>query len=271
MDAAHLDERLATAGRHIILMDLDGALLDSGEQHALAWQEALSAAGARPAHEEILFHNMRHGPDVMPPLLTREHLRTYGEAVRAMYQAIYVRAYLPTVRPRPEAIELVHDLKMQGLRVAITSAGRAETMATVIERFDLRSWVNVAVAVDKSEGTPADGYRLALVKLDAAPEQAIVVGATFYSLRPAQRLGLPCIAVGPPQPACEDWTEAGATMAFPSYTELRATLRHLLPTSAPDAWLPRPKDGQPLVPIVRQTQRRDSDRQVVTQRITGGD
>lgn len=244
MDTAHFDERSVTAGRHIVLMDLDGALLDSGVQHALAWQEALSPCGYRPSHKELLLHIAQNGPEVMPPLLSRESLRTYGEAVWAMYRAIYARSYLPTVRPMPEAMELVHDLKAQGLRVAITSTGRAFVMATCLERLGLRELIDATVSADDLTSRQPDRYCAALSKLGAAPDEAVVIGTTLYSLRTARRLGLPFIAAGAPIPPFDDWMQAGAAVAFPHYAELRANLRHLLPTSAPEAWLARSKNQE---------------------------
>jgi beta-phosphoglucomutase-like phosphatase (HAD superfamily) len=248
MDAAHFDERSVTAGRHIVLMDLDGALLDSSVQHALAWQEALSSCGYRPSQKEVLLFIAQNGPEIMPPLLSRDNLRTYGEAVRAMYRAIYVRSYLPTVRPLPEAMELIHDLKMQGLRVAIASTGRALVTIAALERLGLRELVDATVAADDLSSRRPDRDRVALDKLNALPEEAVVIGATLYSLRVARRLDLPFIAVGSPIPPYDNWIEAGAVMSFADHPGLRAHLRHLLPTSAPDAWLARTKDQEQRLP-----------------------
>lgn len=239
MNAVHMDGHPVTAGRHIVLMDLDGAVLDSSVQHALAWQEALSSCGSRPSQNEILAHIAQHGPGSMPPVLSREHLRVYGEAVQAMYRAIYARYYLPVVRPMPEAVELIQDLKRQGLRVAVTSTGPAAVMAIALERLGLGTWVDATVTQDDLNSRQPNRYRVALDKLRASVEEAVVIGTMVYSLRAARQAGLPFIAVGPPAPPYPDWVEAGAVASFADYAVLRASLHHLLPASAPEVWLAR--------------------------------
>lgn len=240
MNAVRVDEHPVTAVRHIVLMDLDGAVLDSSVQHALAWQEAFSPCGFRPSQHQILAHIAQHGPESMPPGLSREHLRVYGEAVRAMYRAIYTRYYLPVVRPVPEAVDLIQDLKQQGLQVAVTSTGPATVMATALERLGLSAWVDATVTQDDLNGGQPDRYRAALDKLRASVEEAVVIGATLYSLRAARRADLPFIAAGPPVPPYQTWAEAGVMASFADYAALRAGLHHLLPASAPDAWLTQP-------------------------------
>lgn len=240
MNAVHGDEHPVTAVRHIVLMDLDGAVLDSSVQHALAWQEAFSPCGFRPSQQQVLAHIAQHGPESMPPGLSREHLRVYGEAVRAMYRTIYMRYYLPVVRPVPEAVDLIQDLKQQGLRVAVTSTGPAAVMATALARLGLNAWVDATVTQDDLNSGQPDRYWVALDKLRASVEDAVVIGTTVYSLRAARRAGLPFIAVGPPMPPYQTWAEAGAVASFADYAALRANLRHLLPASAPDAWLTQP-------------------------------
>ncbi|MER3459492.1 MAG: hypothetical protein C4309_13455, partial [Chloroflexota bacterium] len=162
MNAVRVDEHPVTAVRHIVLMDLDGAVLDSSVQHALAWQEAFSPCGFRPSQHQILAHIAQHGPESMPPGLSREHLRVYGEAVRAMYRAIYTRYYLPVVRPVSEAVDLIQDLKQQGLQVAVTSTGSATVMAIALERLGLSAWVDATVTQDDLNGGQPDRYRAAL-------------------------------------------------------------------------------------------------------------
>jgi len=247
MDAPHDGERAVAAGRHIVMMDLDGALLDSSAQHAMAWQEALAPCGYRLSRKDALLHVAHNGPGVIPPLLSRADLRTYGEAIRAMYWAIYTRRYRTTVRPMPGAVELVHDLKARRLQVALVSTSRTALMMYFLERLGLREWIDVAVASEDLNSGQPDPYRVALARLGASSEEAVIIGAFLSALRAARRLGLPFIAVGPPISPYENWAQAGATQSFPGFAELRASPLDLLPAGAPAAWPGKPanKSGAP--------------------------
>ena len=225
------------AGRDIIIIDLDSALLDSSIQHALAWQEALAPCGYRPSLKDILLHIARSGPDVMPPVLSRERLRTYGEAIRAMYWAIYARRYRAMVWPMPGAVELVRDLKAQGLQIAVVSTGPTALMMHFLKRLGLRELIDTCVAGEDLSRSQPDPYRVALTRLGASVDKALVIGTAPYSLRAALRLGLPFVAVGPGISPYGNWAEAGAAAAFAEFAELRASLPDLLPASVPDAWL----------------------------------
>src|ERR1043166_9585357 len=117
-----------TEGRQAYLFDLDGTLIDSVNQHVLAWREALEEGRIHLAvwriHRQIgmsggLFVNAlarEIGKTVTPEEAERIHL-THGEAFKR---------YASQVRPLPGAAELLAYLTKAGVPWAIATSRSEE-------------------------------------------------------------------------------------------------------------------------------------------------
>ena len=87
-----------------VLLDIDGTLLDSNDAHAQAWSDALREAGFEIGSETVL-PLIGMGADKLLPTLTGvDAKREEGKRLIERRKEIFLKEYLPTVRPFPKAV-----------------------------------------------------------------------------------------------------------------------------------------------------------------------
>src|SRR4051812_34091775 len=84
-----------------VLFEVDGALIDSVDAHARAWQDVLARHGyelhcARGRHQIG-----KGGEKVLPALLTKEVVEREAEQIERERPELFSREYLPRLRPFP--------------------------------------------------------------------------------------------------------------------------------------------------------------------------
>src|SRR3982074_1920679 len=118
--------RNTTAPRRFtgVLLDVDGTLLDSNDAHARSWVEVLRRHGY-----DIPFERVRpligKGTDKLLPEVTGLDPESGpGQKMSGQRKALFLRDYLPRLRPTRGARALVERLRREGFRLVVaTSAG----------------------------------------------------------------------------------------------------------------------------------------------------
>ncbi len=205
----------------VAVLDIDGTLVDTNYQHALAWYRAFRQ------HEIVLpiWRIHRHigmGDDQLVGALTDERTaREKGDDIRAAEKTLYLQL-IAEVEPMAGSRELIEELKRRGHAVVLASSAKADEVDHYLELLDARkladSWTTSA-DVESTKPAP-DLVSAALERVDGSPEDAVMVGDTPWDVEAAGKAGVKTLAVRTGGFALAELEEAGAAAVFVSVTEL---------------------------------------------------
>jgi beta-phosphoglucomutase-like phosphatase (HAD superfamily) len=119
------------------ILDIDGTLVDSNYQHALAWYRALRQHGHVLPIWRIHRHIGMGGDQLVAALCGDEVEREQGDDIRTAEKALYF-ALIDEVEPLHGARELMEDLKRRGRRVVLASSAKPEEIEHYLDLLDAR-------------------------------------------------------------------------------------------------------------------------------------
>ncbi|MGH2901270.1 MAG: HAD family hydrolase, partial [Solirubrobacteraceae bacterium] len=123
------------------LLDIDGTLVDSNYQHALAWFRAFALHGVTVpvwrCHRAIGMG----GDQLVRHLAGEDFDGEHGDAVRIEQHALFAQLR-HEVRPLAGARALIEDLKARGCRVVLASSARSEDLSHYLDLLGARELVD---------------------------------------------------------------------------------------------------------------------------------
>src|SRR5438045_6574402 len=109
----------------VLLLDIDGTLLDNTQQHIAAWRDALTALDLR-VDDETLRRNIGKGGDLFVKAVAGEEWdRRHGEKARELHGESYKRR-LHEVRPVPFVSEFLGRLHRIEIRPVLASSSNPD-------------------------------------------------------------------------------------------------------------------------------------------------
>jgi HAD superfamily hydrolase (TIGR01549 family) len=218
---------MQSGSRIAFLFDLDGTLVDSVYQHALAWREALEQAGI-----ELSVWRIHRRVGMSGGLFANALLRETGHQVTAeeaaRLQKLHTEAYArqaAQVRPLPGARELLAYLSEAGVPWAVATSGRLESARLVLGPLNIPAGVPVVTRDQVAHAKPdPDLFLAAAERLGVDIATAVVVGDSVWDLLAARRaraLGVGLLSGGYGRDELE---RAGAYRVYQDPADL---LRHL--------------------------------------------
>jgi HAD superfamily hydrolase (TIGR01509 family) len=207
------------------ILDIDGTLVDSNYQHAIAWYRALRQHG----HVLPIWRVHRHigmgGDQLIAALCGDEVEAEHGDDIRAAEKVLYFEL-IDEVEPLEGARALLEDLKRRERRVVLASSAKPEETEHYLDLLDARgladAWTS-AGDVERTKPAP-DLVEAALERIGGGP--AVMVGDSTWDCLAAARAGVPTVAVLTGGFSEQELRDAGATEVFASLEELRRQLSH---------------------------------------------
>jgi HAD superfamily hydrolase (TIGR01509 family) len=209
----------------IALLDVDGTLVDTNYQHAIAWYRAFRQNGHTVPVWKIHRHLGMGGDKLIEALLGEEVEAEQGEDLRAAEGPLYL-AMIQEVSPLAGARELMVDLKDRGHTVVLASSGKEQELEHYIDLLDAADLLDETTSSADVEATkPApDIVQAALEKSGADPAEAIMVGDTPWDVEAAQKAGVRTIAVMTGGFSEAELRDTDAISVYDSIEALRAGL-----------------------------------------------
>lgn len=205
------------------IFDVDGTLVDTNYQHALAWFRALRRYGiTRPLwrlHRGIGMGGDQFVPAVAGPDVEQAH----GDDLRAAWKEEFDQL-IGEVQPFEGAHELLAEVKQRGFRLVLASSGTTEHVEAFLDLVDARSLADAwTTSDDVQDSKPApDIVAAALAKVDGA--SGIMVGDSVYDAEAAARLDVPVLGVRTGGFSVGELLEAGVLQVFDSLVAFRQAL-----------------------------------------------
>ncbi len=204
------------------ILDIDGTLVDTNYQHAVAWYMAFRRHDVLLPVWRIHRHLGMGGDQLVATLAGEEFDQVSGDAVRAAHDALYL-AEIQSVSVLEGARELISDLKQRGHPVVLASSAKARgrPLPRHARGADLVDAWTTSDDVEQTKPSP-DLVRAALGKLGR--DDGVMVGDTPWDVRAAAKVGVATVAVRTGGFSIEELREAGAANVFESIEELRQRL-----------------------------------------------
>ena len=107
------------------ILDIDGTLVDTNYQHALAWYRAFRQHGVVLPMWRIHRHIGMGGDQLVASLVSEDFDNEHGDDLRAAEKALYM-SLIAEVEPLEGARDLIADLRERGHAVVLASSAFAE-------------------------------------------------------------------------------------------------------------------------------------------------
>jgi HAD superfamily hydrolase (TIGR01549 family) len=202
------------------IFDIDGTLVDTNYQHALAWYRAFRQQGIVVPIWQI-HRAIGIGSDRVVEMLAGEEVEAkLGETLRDAQGPLY-KEMIDEVEPMKGAHELLRDLKRAGHPVILASSAEEQEAERYIDLLNARDFVDgytTSADVKASKPEP-DIVHAAMEKAGGGP--AVMIGDSTWDCKAATGAKLPSIGVLTGGFSEQELTEAGATVVFDSVEHLR--------------------------------------------------
>jgi HAD superfamily hydrolase (TIGR01509 family) len=202
------------------ILDVDGTLVDSNYQHAIAWYRAFRLHGITLPIWRVHRAIGMGGDQLVAHLVGDGFEAEQGDAVRDAEKALYAQL-IGEVQPLAGARALIEDLKGRGSTVILASSAKPEELAHYLDLLDARDladgWTDSG-DVETTKPAP-DLVRVALEKAGGRP--AVMIGDSTWDCEAARRARVETIAVRTGGFGADELRDAGAGAVFDSIEDLR--------------------------------------------------
>ncbi|HYW13681.1 MAG TPA: HAD hydrolase-like protein [Longimicrobium sp.] len=123
-----------TTKARVVVLDIDGTLIDSNDEHAHAWVEV-----GREFGHEIDYDRVRRligmgGDKVLPELTGIEEDTDEGKQIKERRGEIFREKYLPTLKAFPRTRQLLERFRDDGYTLVIATSASKEDMDALLEQ-----------------------------------------------------------------------------------------------------------------------------------------
>jgi HAD superfamily hydrolase (TIGR01509 family) len=205
------------------ILDVDGTLVDTNYQHAIAWYRAFRQHGVVVPIWRIHRHIGMGGDQLVASLVGEEFDAEQGDDVRAAEKALYM-SLIVEVEPLEGARELITDLRESGHPVVLASSAKAQEVDHYLDLLDARNVIDgwtTSADVEKTKPEP-DLVAAAVEKAGGGP--AVMLGDSTWDCESAKRAGLKTVGVLMGGFSEQELLDAGASCVFDSLVALRENL-----------------------------------------------
>jgi HAD superfamily hydrolase (TIGR01549 family) len=205
------------------ILDVDGTLVDTNYQHAIAWYRAFRDNGVVLSIWRI-HRSIGMGGDHLVEALAGEDVdRDKGEDIRDAEKEHYSKL-IDEVEPLEGSRELIEELKSRGHAVVLASSAKEDDIDHYLDLLDARELADGWTTSDDVEATKPEPDLVQAAVEKAGGGDAVMVGDSTYDCEAAKRAGLETVAVLTGGFSEQELLDAGATQVFESIVALRDSL-----------------------------------------------
>ena len=197
----------------VVVLDVDGTLMDTNYQHTEAWARALADVG-HPVSRAEVHRKIGKGSN----LLISDFVDDEGAAERV--EDLHADIYMDLQRfaqVLPGAKELIASLSDGGYEVWLVTSAKPEELEKHLEKLEAEDRLaGIVNSGDVEQSKPApDIFELALERAGARANETIAVGDSVWDVEAAKAAGVRTVAVLTGGAfGAEELKEAGAIEVF---------------------------------------------------------
>jgi HAD superfamily hydrolase (TIGR01549 family) len=209
--------------RPAAILDIDGTLVDTNYQHAIAWYRAFRQHGALLPIWRIHRHIGMGGDQLVGALCGDKIEEEKGDDIRAAEKVLYMEL-IDEVEPLHGARDLIVDLKESGHTVVLASSAKAEEVDHYLDQLDARELADGWTSSADVEATKPHPDLVVAALEKAGTDNGVMIGDSTFDCEAAKRAGIETIAVLTGGFSEQELLDAGATQVFHSIDDLRQSL-----------------------------------------------
>ncbi len=204
-----------------VVLDIDGTLVDTNYQHAIAWHRAFRAHDYVVQLWRIHRHIGMGGDQLVEALIGEQGETEDGDAIRGAEGDAYGEL-IGEVEAMQGASELLRELSDDGFSTILASSAKPEEVEHYIELLDAGDLVEGWTSAGDVERTkPHPDLVHAAIEKAGGERPAVMVGDSTWDVKAAERAGIPTLAVLTGGFSEEELREAGAAAVVKSVSALR--------------------------------------------------
>lgn len=201
------------------VFDVDGTLVDTNYQHALAWYRALRRHDITVPLWRLHRHIGMGGDQFVTAVAGREAEERHGDALRDAWVEEF-DPVLDEIEAFAGARELLAEVKRRGFRLVLASSGKARHVDRFLDLVGGRDVADAWTTSDDVERTKPhpDLIEVAVGKVEGA--RPVVIGDSTWDFAAARRLDVPSLGLRTGGFCATELTDAGAGAVFDSPADL---------------------------------------------------
>ena len=187
-----------------VLFDLDGTLLDTVADIALALNRTMLEYGCNPLAESEVRRMIGRGSPILIERAAAAQGRSLDDAAQAAMLERFFHHYgeleesnEDRARPYPGAAESLHAVHHVGVRTAVVTNKQHRFADALLRRLGLAGWVDVVVGGDTCVRRKPDPQPLlfACESLQVPLSESLMVGDSVNDVQAARAAGIPVVCV----------------------------------------------------------------------------
>jgi HAD superfamily hydrolase (TIGR01509 family) len=203
------------------ILDIDGTLVDTNYQHAIAWHRALRAHGHTVQMWRVHRHIGMGGDQIVEALVGEDVEGEQGDDIRAAEGEAYAEL-IGEVEPMDGARGLIEKLRSDGATIILASSAKEGEVDHYLDLLDARELVDGwTTSADVERTKPAADLVHAAMEKAGGDGPALMIGDSVWDVKAASAAGIPTLAVLTGGFSEEELREAGAAEVVESIGELR--------------------------------------------------
>ena len=205
------------------IFDVDGTLVDTNYQHALAWYRAFRRYDITPAVWRIHRAIGMGGDNLVTAIAGEDVEKAHGDELRAAWTEEF-EPMLDEIQPFEGARALIDEVASRGFRLVLASSGQKAHGEHFLDLLGGREVADAWTTSDDVDATKPepDLVGVALQKVDGA--SGVMIGDSVWDAVAAGKLDVPTIAVRTGGFSEAELREAGAFRVYESLVELHENL-----------------------------------------------
>jgi membrane protein len=149
---------MPTATCKAVLLDIDGTLVDSNDQHVTVWDDIFRGEGA-VFERQAIHDQIGKGADMLLPTMLPDSDEPTRERLAEAHGEMFKARFLDAVRPFPGARDLIMRAHAAGQEIVLASSASGSELDHYLDLLDIRELVSATTSAVPTARTDATTTR----------------------------------------------------------------------------------------------------------------
>lgn len=183
--------------QRVVLLDIDGTLIDSNDAHARAWVDSLAEFGYVVPFERVRPLVGMGGDKILPELVGLDPESPEAQRLSERRGEIFRTRELPHLQATRGARDLLVRLRADGYELSVATSAKADDVRATLEQALVADLIQTATSSDDAAHSKPDPdiVRAALGQSGHPASHAVMLGDTPYDIEAATRARVRIVAL----------------------------------------------------------------------------